>query len=953
MVGNLNDTLKLIWRVLRWILRDPLRPKFKNTWHILAYFIIAPFFSTAAFLLLSMAVIQAPLPRWLDSRLSEILPDNLSSADLYSNILLWSPALVALIYLSFAGLSYLAQRRLLRASMAYQHQLANRAVDYYYATLNGRGQNTIVDVAAIRKLIMGDSRYLARIYLSILSLVPQLIMSILSLVMLVFVVPMITLSMLGILAVFLPLYIYVASKGQRASQGFLDGAGKLSRYLPLIFRRFATYPCPNIVSSDNFRATVLNEQSEDFFVNFEERTRMTYLGGFVSSLALTCMLAVLIFQVPDMGQGDITSKVGVGVILLIAARYFFQGVRALLSVFVGIGNTYPYYATYMTVFPDSRWELSIAEVPLETVPENNFYPTLLESHGGVILPDLHLRADNVLRQLSRSLKTEIVNPLLQKDAENIYSNGEPEDALPRSLIALDTDDSYTPATLLLRGLIKAILSGVETLGIWEEDWRKVNESRRKNVIIILQNANIATLILNRSADKFCLPRPTQYWAYSPARHSLFDISEADSVPLHLKKTRVKPLDKDQVSKAPVRTATAKYDICLPVSSTAYKAYRTVLSNCQSATVFPLNVDTARTQKLAFDFNGLHTAYPTLSGVWMRAYSILNQSYYVEAPSPILAKIKNSIVLGLTLALQQKPNILIFPHDILKQIRQSDRKALFKVLHEANIQVATRRRPEESTLLPLAENSLYIDPDGLDMSIISYAVRVVGSPIESLEVDVKGIRRIVKEGETLGLVGNHRGMNWHILNLLETVIGEDVPRLFEHVSILAPNLFLEEFDSDLFNDIVKQIDLEKLGALYADLSHKWGEVMAIMKSARASGTRALSANQAFYMALAAALTHETKTLFIDEDDFRLIPQAERVQVVKSLNPCLVVVWKNQMRLPFIKPQPSTGLMVDLSGIIGEFAGHETARDISARHYKRLICQPFRPPSFEQSDLLMEE
>ncbi len=947
------EILNLIGFVLKWIGRDNLRPRIIDTLPSLFLLIISPFFSTLAFVLLPLAIFSSSDVPLKIPGLPE-LPTLTNSMDK------WAFWVIPVLFLAFALTSYFGHRLVLRHSMIYQRSLSRRVSDFYYSMIRSGSVDPLLDVAVIRKLILGDSRYLARIYMSLYLLIPQLVMAMASFLALIYLVPKIMMTLIAVFIFFIPAYVFVANSSRQASAGFLEGAAKLSRYLPGALKDVATLPKPQTLSPSTVSDVILGDPSKEFFECFETRTRMTYVGALVSNVALAFMLVALIVLLPSVTQNDLALQVSLGVVLLIAARYFFGGVTAVVRILVAISNTYPYYGNYLRAFPNSRWAIGDEVVP-DDRPSNP--PELSGSSLGLVLVGTPQSGDEnmlLIPGLGTFPRVRPYNILDWRKARN--QTVQPENPAVSKIRSLDNQAVYSDAG----GLIFAIADAVDQLGpivLDEAEWRRINQKRRITLATILKEQAIPLWITSLDYDRFCKPEPESVYVVNAFENIVTEIAPEDSV-LYLGGAPLQPLEildlqSDKSSGCP------DLMIYITRNRNSLSVVNKLLQNIPSRWVEPkpLNVSDFGDDKL--DLKRLYSEFPSLSQFWDKLYENMSESAIMSTQSGHLVEnLSVELIHGLAVALNSHPELLVFDHEVPAKLRQNQRPAFYKALEKAGLRIAIIGEPGQPELRPEATHRLAISAELNLVRKLDKGVNLPAPRTFSAEhkVQIGEVSLDIAIGETFGIVANQGAFDWTTYRHMKNLIGDAAPRLFQNPSIVSPNLLLGKTVSDIAIKGLAKIDFGRLKFLYPALAANWDEarkihhlLLSFLESAgdQYNFSNKVTPRNAFYLTLASALTHNPETLYVREDDFRLLPQSERMKIASALKGILIVVWKNHMRGAFIKPRSPHALMLENSGVIAITKSEFNARDILPSQYKRLIAEPFKSPSADLSDIMIED
>lgn len=349
LAGGFSATAQSLKSIVRMIVRDPLRPSFLCLLPYILLILASRVLAAVALALLPVAIFSEHLAggflgaglRWLQ----EAMPAGARVIDIHVLAAILSP----LLYAAHGVATYVAQREFLFSSIAYQKRLSRRALETFMSPA-GQGKEAGITAGEMRRLVVGDARYLGRAFLGLLTAIPDLMVGLLMAVLLIVVVPKPVFWFVIAFLLVLPWQLSIAARGRERSNGYLSGAARFSKHLTEVCSARQKLIISDDREAARLEETALGAESQDYFDMFQDRSRMGLLTALAGQISFALMILVLIGLHATSQLTNVVGSAETGILIVVAARYLFSGISGASRAIIGLSMTHPYYSGYLDYY---------------------------------------------------------------------------------------------------------------------------------------------------------------------------------------------------------------------------------------------------------------------------------------------------------------------------------------------------------------------------------------------------------------------------------------------------------------------------------------------------------------------------------------------------------------------------------------------------------------------------
>jgi ABC-type multidrug transport system fused ATPase/permease subunit len=1001
----------VLQNIMRWIATDPDRPGWRKLLPPLLLIMASPIFAALSFVLLPAAILRSPPPPFVLDALRHYGLSTTSTElqPLWSDIVIVAAPILFMIH---AALTYVGRRRILQLSMQFQRALTRRVARQFTEDNASISERSSLSAETARKLMLADARYLGRAFLSLASTLPSLATTLMSFAVLAWLVPWIVLILFLILLLFFPVQGFVATQGQAHSDGYLAAGAKYGSFLSRSLRAFLMLPFPKRLDTKSFGETITGEEGEGFFANFEGRTRIGYFGDLWGGVTVALMLFALLLTFdafPEL-RGDLTPELAI--LILVAARYFFAGMRSTLQTVVGLGNTYPYYRGYMTAIvrpkhPGARGASAVAPAH---PPSPAADPGLAAGHAlrlavGETVGIVDANGQDPWETLSRleiifsgfdHAELRLTDEMIVRasvDIEDYRTLGatrnidfkQVSSRYPASLGSLSSVENIIelisgmdglqaaprPTEMLLIALAIALGSEeTRVVIIGQRQLRLVKEAHRKQICGALTATGIAILVVSDDGVDFLTPKPARFVAIgiepggTDVRLKELNIEDANAFAFGTDIGRMSLRDGEYVG------------ILAEYSPGNWRSVRAALSSGSAGTPAKIKVVASLGPEIFRPYlqvagiapdqfaASLTASYPKLRDWW----SSVARAVQVGADSSSARTNDgptDEFRCGLAYALSNDPHSVVISASAFNELAADDRILLIAALKDAKKAVLLWNDGGVLFSEPLPSRVVHIRPDGKQYRSFPDPRAKLPRPTrearsaEDVVVRLPEGKREIKVAQQVGVVVNQSTMSWNEVGHFVR-IARKATDLFERpATIVAPALFTNAAAFPLLRADAAAIDLSGLTISYPGLIREWWSLLPYLEALR-KGAPDLepmmadaSAATHFWLAMAFALNGDARLVFVRERDFRLVPQNARARLIASIAAETLVVWKDNLSLPFVEPQPANVLLAGNSRIISVAGPHVLWQDLDVETRRAVFRDSFASPITDPTAVLAEE
>lgn len=339
-LSSLASKYAALKSVLKWLIADPLKQSKKDVLRVVFLQAVSTVFQVLGFIVVI--------------RFAGLLLNNWTfdvfgiSYDLqpYKQVTFWSVFAASFVFLlTGAAFAFLARKITAKLARITEEQVllqVTRVFVQSFSSFQGK-TGSLPDLSTLKSFYSRGGRFAGRMVMAVTSaLVPFLFMGI-SLIVLIYLKPVLTLSLLLILVLAVPVFIWVARKGSQASSDLLqharDSTLDRNRHLDslrLSMRRPWFSPEKDDVWINRTQATM------GFMDAYERRLRITALSTFFTQAVIAVMLtAILLAAVYPAVLGQDIAVVST-LMYLAAFKFFGSGLIAVINAFVTLNVFYSY-----------------------------------------------------------------------------------------------------------------------------------------------------------------------------------------------------------------------------------------------------------------------------------------------------------------------------------------------------------------------------------------------------------------------------------------------------------------------------------------------------------------------------------------------------------------------------------------------------------------------------------
>lgn len=965
-------------RAFLWIAGDPIRPRSGATAWALVLLLIAPFFGALAFVLVPSAILDRGVPARLLQFSGVLLPD--------ISITQWWPFIVTLAiplaYITYAALNYVGKRRLLQLSVRYQRALAQRVASYYRDGVAGAGNGVPIDAAIARKMMLGDSRYLGRAYLSLISAIPSFVHAVVGLGILVFFIPWVVAILLAVMIVFLPLQGFVASQGQKHSSGFLANAAIYARFLAGSLGTLSALPSPGKIDASAFAGLVTGKAGQSYFQDFENRYRVGYLGDLASNLSVSIMLLILVLALGFLP--DIVSQLNPErlILIVVAARYFFSGTSATIRSIVSLGNTSPYYNSYMVLIPRvgrPKKQKPVSFSKSESTQETKSHEAirciagatigLVDGTGGErasTIEALNVRFDSTqssktipigrIARINGNLDRAALRDVGAVDFDGVVAKfprlGElckyGQDARVQALAGPRgrTSNLSTREAMLIQ-LLLALDSSAPAVLIGQQQWRLFRQSERTRLINAFHVQRTVVAIINDDGERFVLPAPHKFVVAENLGQAAIlreaTQSEAEEIAFGL-----------DVSRMAIPSGTYA-SMVVENPHLSWRHVQRALSAESLSVQFAAPVpEKVFLPDYLVDFPHLNRTYPQLKQWW----GFLANPVAVSSGREALPE--RAVLQALAFALSRGPSALVVPEELWRRITESARTLLIQSLRETVGTVLVWNCSGKPLPSPQPDSVYQVRADGT-YRVLSVAAGGKPSSVSARRprhsIDLRWEGRHFPLHRTVGVMANQSSLSWHQIRHLIAVTGGQKSIFSRPASLIAPAMLTSPESLLFIRADIERLDIVSLQAMYPEIAGDWWTILPLLNALRRNepmGQLLMEASPSdrFWLATALAMNHDADLIFVRERDLRSISQIVRSRFVASLRDQVLVIWKDNPQ-PFILPAPDHVVLANSSGIASVVTGKLPLEGLDPETRHKVFAEAFAAPAPDSSLVMTDE
>jgi hypothetical protein len=489
--------------------------------------------------------------------------------------------------------------------------------------------------------------------------------------------------------------------------------------------------------------------------------------------------------------------------------------------------------------------------------------------------------------------------------------------------------------------------------------RLVKEASRKDICKVLNAAGIALLVVSDDGENFLAPFPARFVAVTSGPDlSVYvndvDLDGANAIGFGADVGRMSLRVGEYVGivaeysarnwrsvQAALRRSPASIMLVAPMKAEAFRQYLQVAGLAPEQFV-----------------SSLASVCPGLRDWWSSIAPVPQAAPTTERPV-------EEFRLGLAYALSKNPDALVVAAPAFSELAAEDRVLLCTALRDVKKTVLLWNDSDDPFSEPLPSRVVHIRPEGRQYRSYADPRAKIPRPVrraDNCEIVVlrlpEGDREVRVAGQ-LGVVVNQPSMSWNEVGHFIRVARKATNLFDRPTTLVAPGLLTNAAAFPLLRRDAAALDLSGLTARYPGLVREWGSLVPYLEALRRSvpNLEALltdaSAATHFWLAMAFALNGEARLVFVRERDFRLIPQNARSRLVASMATKTLVVWKDNLSMPFAAPQPIDVLLTGNARIISVAGPNVLWQELDVETRRAVFGDSFAPPIIDPTIVLAEE